>query len=256
MLPVERRARITEYLKENGKVVVEELAEALKVSAMTIRRDLQFLEEEGYVTRTYGGAILKEHLIKEVSYQEKATTNIEAKKSLAEYASTLVEDGYTIILDAGTTNMEIARQIAHLDDLKVITNDVMIAAFLYPFENVTVYCCGGMIQRSTGTMMGSHAKEFFNEIFADIIFMGAGAVDIDFGVTTPSIEKAKLKQMMMRAAEKKVLVSDSSKFGRKSFAKVCEIDSLDLIITDSSMEKELVELFKEKKLNIDIIDQA
>lgn len=253
MLPVERRIEITNYLKEHGRVVVEELAEKLQVSTMTIRRDLQILEEEGFVTRTYGGAVLKEQLIKEVPYKEKATSNIEAKIKIANYAASLVEEGYTIILDSGTTNMEIAKQLVNIKDIKVITNDVMIAAFLYPYENIKVYCCGGVIQRNTGTLMGSYAKDFFQDIFADIIFIGASAVDIEYGITTPNIEKAKLKQTMLKAADKRVLVTDSSKFGRKSFAKVCSIDSLDLIISDSELKGDIIDLLKEKNLCLDLI---
>lgn len=253
MLPVERRTEITNYLKEHGRVVVEELAEKLNVSTMTIRRDLQILEEEGFVTRTYGGAVLKEQLIKEVPYKEKAITNIESKIKIAKYASALVEEGHTIILDSGTTNMEIAKEIADIKNINVITNDVMIAAFLYQYENIKVYCCGGLIQKNTGTIIGSYAKDFFQDIFADIVFMGASAVDVEYGITTPSIEKAKLKQMMLKAGEKKVLVTDSSKFGKKSFAKVCSIDFLDLIITDSDLKGESIHLLREKNLSLDLI---
>lgn len=253
MLPVERRTEITNYLKEHGKVVVEELAEKLNVSTMTIRRDLQILEEEGFVTRTYGGAVLKAQLIKEIPYQEKASINIESKIKIAKYASSLVEAGHTIILDSGTTNMEVAKQIVHIEDLKVITNDVMIAAFLHPYENIKVFCCGGAIQRNTGTILGSYAREFFQDIFADIIFIGASAVDIKYGITTPSIEKAKLKQWMLRAADKKILLTDSSKFGKKSFARVCAIDDLDLIISDVELDNEVIMLLKEKNLSLDLI---
>ncbi|AKL94390.1 transcriptional regulator, DeoR family [Clostridium aceticum] len=255
MLPAERRKIITDHLKEHGKVIVEDLAEVLSVSTMTIRRDLQILEEEDIVTRTYGGAVLKEPLIKEVPYKDKATTNISIKRKLALYASSLVHEGYTVILDAGTTNMEIAKQLVNKKDIKIVTNDVMIAAFLYPYENIEVYCCGGCIQKSTGAVIGSNARDFFKDVLADIIFIGANAVDLKSGITTPTLDKAKLKKQMLQAGEEKVLVCDSSKFGKKSFAKVCSLEELDLIITDTDLELEAVDVLKTKKVAIERIEK-
>ncbi|AOY76285.1 DeoR/GlpR family DNA-binding transcription regulator [Clostridium formicaceticum] len=251
MLPAERRKIITDYLKEHGKVVVEDLAEVLKVSTMTIRRDLQLLEEEDLVTRTHGGAVLKEQLIKEVPYKDKAAINIKIKRKLALFAAGLVQEGYTVILDAGTTNMEIAKHLVNKKDVKVITNDVMIAAFLYPYENIEVYCCGGLIQKTTGAITGSNAKDFFEDVLTDVIFIGANAVDLRSGITTPTLDKAKLKRQMLEAAEEKILVCDSSKFGKKSFAKVCSLEELDLIITDTGIALETLDILKEKNIAVE-----
>jgi len=239
LLPAERREKIIKYVQDAGKIVVADLAKRLSVSPITIRRDLQILDEQGLIIRTHGGAIAKkEALINEVPYREKATTNISAKRRIAAKASELVQEGYTIILDAGTTNMELAKLLIRKNDIRIITNDILIAAYLYRFSNLEVFCCGGMVQSQTGAIIGGGAKDYFSRMYADIVFLGASAFDLEHGVTTPTFEKAELKQQMLVAANKKVLLCDGSKYGKKSFARVCRLQDLDLIITDYSFERE------------------
>ncbi|HLW06971.1 MAG TPA: DeoR/GlpR family DNA-binding transcription regulator [Marinilabiliaceae bacterium] len=251
MLPAERREKILKYVQESGKVVVEELAKCLSVSTMTIRRDLQILDGQGLVIRTHGGAIVNNaSLIDEVSYQEKVVTHIDTKRRIAGKASELVQEGYTIILDAGTTNMELAKLLISKKDVRVITNDILIAAYLYPYSNIEVFCCGGMVQNKTGAIVGGAAKEFFTGIFADIVFLGASAFNLKHGVTTPNYEKAQLKQQMLSAANQKVLMCDSSKYGKESFARVCQLQDLDLIITDFNFEQESLNSLSAKSVTI------
>ena len=240
MLPAERRNGIVEVLKTDGKILVEEIADKLGVSPMTIRRDLQQLEKEEVLTRTHGGAIMGGKLTQEIPYNQKKEENTKAKEKIAEQAITLVKDGFTIILDAGTTNMSIAQKLIKFSNLKVLTNDLLIAFYLSQ-QGIEVYCSGGKIQKSTGACIGSTAQNFFSEVYADIAFIGASAVDIKTGVSTPNLDKSELKKKMFAAGEKKILVADSSKFGKKSFAKVMDLKDLDLIITDSSLSHEIIE---------------
>ncbi|WP_350343993.1 DeoR/GlpR family DNA-binding transcription regulator [Proteinivorax tanatarense] len=249
MLPAERRKEIIEVLKREEKIVVDEVAEKLNVSPMTIRRDLQQLEKEEVLTRTHGGAVLGEKLTQEIPYNEKKQENTEAKGKIADQAAALIEDGYTIILDAGTTNMAIAKRLDKFKNIKVVTNDLLIASYLSQQE-VDVYCSGGEIQKNTGACFGSSALKFFSEVYADITFVGTSAVDVVAGITTPTLDKAELKKKMLSAGEKKVLVADSSKFGKKSFAKVVDLRDLDVVITDSDLPKNLIDTLSSEQESI------
>ncbi len=253
MLQAERRNYIIELLNRDGKVVIEDLARILEVSEMTIRRDLQYLEEHKLVTRTHGGAVLHNLLTEEIPYIKKAEQNIEEKQRIGMYASSLVKEGDIIILDAGTTNMEIAKGIVGIKSLKVITNDLMIGAFLSKYDGIEVYCTGGIIQRDTGACLGNTTIEFLQNINADIAFVGASAIDIQKGITTPTMDKAQWKKEIIKCAERAILVADSLKFGKVSFAKICSLNRLDLIITDTGIDDEIRQEFENLDVEIKLV---
>ncbi|MCT4619149.1 MAG: DeoR/GlpR family DNA-binding transcription regulator [Marinisporobacter sp.] len=253
MLQAERRNYIIQYLKEHGKVVIEDLAKTLDISPMTIRRDLKYLEENNFITRTHGGAVLHDMLIEEVPYQQKTSEHMEEKQRIAEYASSLVKEGYSIILDAGTTNMEIAKRIKDIKNLKVITTDLMIALFLSKFQGIQVFCTGGSIQSATGACLGSDAKEFIEKICANIAFIGTSSVDINKGLTTPGLEKAKIKKQIIDSADKSILVADHWKFGKKSFAKICSLDQLDEIITDKGIHPHTLKQINDLGVSVKLV---
>lgn len=250
MLQAERRNFIVQYLNRNGKLIVEDIAKELNTSPMTIRRDLKYLEDNNLITRTHGGAVSHNVLSDEIPYNQKTKEYVEEKKRIAEFSVSLIEEGFTVILDAGTTNMEIARLLTDFKKLKVITTDLMIAAFLSQYKGIEVYCTGGLIQGITGACSGFQAKEFLQNIYADIAFIGARSIDVDFGITTPTIEKVEVKKQMMKSADKIVVVADHTKFGEKSFAKICSLDELDYIVTDSEINKDLLEKIVSKGIQI------
>lgn len=253
MLQAERRNYIIELLNRDGKVVIEDLARMLEVSEMTIRRDLQYLEEHKLITRTHGGAVLHNLLTEEIPYIKKAEQNIEEKQRIGMYASSLVKEGDIIILDAGTTNMEIAKGIIGIKNLKVITNDLMIGAFLSKYDGIEVYCTGGIIQRDTGACLGNTTIEFLQNINADIAFVGASAIDIQKGITTPTMDKAQWKKEIIKCAERAILVADSLKFGKVSFAKICPLNKLDIIITDTGIDDEIRQEFENLDAEIKLV---
>lgn len=253
MLQAERRNYIIQYLKENGKVVVEDLAKDLDISPMTIRRDLKFLEENNFITRTHGGAVLHDMLTEEVPYHEKSAEHMDEKQRIAEYASSLIKEGHTIILDAGTTNMEIAKRIKDKKNLKVITTDLMIAVFLSKFNSIQVYCTGGYIQSDTGSCVSLEAKEFLQKICADIAFIGTSSADVNKGLTTPNLEKATIKRQMIECAEEAILVCDHFKFGKKGFAKICLLEELDQIITDAGMDEHTLEKINDLGVLVNLV---
>lgn len=253
MLPAERRNHILNVLQTKGKIEIEVLAAALDVSPMTIRRDLTLLEEQGRAHRTHGGAVLYDGLLRETPYDTKEISNIEEKHRIGGAASQLVKDGSVIILDAGTTTLEVARSIKHIKNLTVITNDLKIALELSEGTDTQVYCMGGRVQNSLGTIYGEHAQDFLSNIRVDTCFIATSAIDIDWGLSSPTIEKANLKRLMAKAADQVVLVADHSKFYKKSFARVANVDEIDILITDHVLESNFQNILNEKGIETKIV---
>lgn len=240
IFPVERREIILNYLQDNGSITVEEIAERLDVTPATIRRDLNYLEENNQITRTFGGAVVKSGLVEEVEMLKKQATYQQEKRRIAEAVMEFIEQGQTIILDAGTTNMEIAKVLVKTElNLNIVTNDVLIAVYLMDKETITVHCTGGTVQSKVGACLGDSAMQFLKNINGDIAFVGASAVDAARGISSPSIDKAALKRQFIEASKKKILVTDHSKFGKSSFAKVCNLDEFHLIVTDTGLNDEI-----------------
>lgn len=253
MLPAERRNHILNELQTKGKIEIEILAAELNVSPMTVRRDLVLLEEQGLAHRTHGGAVLYDGLLRETPYDTKEISNMEEKRRIGRAASQLVKDGSVVILDAGTTTLEVARSIKHIKNLTVITNDLKIALELSDGTETKVYCMGGQVQNGLGTIYGEHAQEFLSNIRADTCFIATSSFDINWGLSSPTIEKANLKRLMMKAADQVVLVTDHSKFNKKSFARIANVDELDIIITDQVLEDSFQNILMEKGVQTRIV---
>ncbi|MDK2824576.1 MAG: hypothetical protein PWP71_2494 [Clostridia bacterium] len=245
MLPEERRIKIINVLKENGKVEVEELSQKLKVSPMTIRRDLAYLEEKGIVLRTHGGAVYSNILNYEIPYINKEVINKAEKERIGKKAAEFVKEGQSIILDAGTTCLEVAKNLKYTKDITVITNDIKIAIELYTNSNIKVFCTGGLVQSNVGALIGNYAEEFIQSINVDYAFIGVSSIDEEYMVSTPTVEKSFLKKKMIQSANKSVLLADHSKFNKRSLAKICSISEVDILITDSLLDEKIVKDIKE-----------
>lgn len=239
MKPNERRKWIEKKLIEDKRVKIDTLVSELNISSMTVRRDLDQLEKEGKAIRTHGGATLANPLIVETPFTSKKSKRIEQKKYIAKNAVKFVKDHQTILLDSGTTTLEIARLLRGRKNLTVVTNDIYIAAELID-SPLKVILAGGALQRKVGALSGPQANYFFENIYVDILFLGTPAIDVKFGVTSPSLDKSLTKRLMIKSAEKTWLVADSSKIGKKSFSKVCDLDALNGFITDAQITKEAV----------------
>lgn len=253
MFQVERRNLIIKELEKQGRIKVDELAQKFDVTPVTIRRDLQYLENKNVVTRTFGGAVLKSNLNTEISYKEKSVNYKSQKKRIADYAVSLVKDGDIVLIDSGTTNMEIAKRLKEKQDLTIVTSDVLIVGYLINSTKFKILCTGGYVQNDVGACIGSRASEFLRNINVDIGFMGASSIDVKKGVSTPTFEKADVKKQMIKSSKKIVLVADSSKFGQTSFAKICSVDEFDIIITDCDIDRKILKKLKKVQRNIKLV---
>lgn len=245
MLPLERRTWLESEVKANQRIEIEEISKKLKVSAMTIRRDLIELENEGKIIRTHGGAIAPAMLTGEVPYSSKKVINNQQKKQIAMKALTLIGENSIIILDSGTTTMELAKLLKSRSDLTIVTNDIKIANELID-SSPKVIVTGGELQQGIGALYGSTTQNMLNTIHADIFFLGTHAIDLSYGLTAPTFEKALIKQLMKSAAERTWLLADSSKFNKRAFVNVCEITDIEGVLTDEGLDEDVRREYESK----------
>lgn len=239
MLPEERRIKIVNELEKEGKVEVENLAKKLNVSPMTIRRDLEYLEKNGVVLRTHGGAVYNSILNYEVPYKNKEVINKNEKERIGRKSAEFIKEGQSIILDAGTTCLEVAKNIKFMKNITVITNDIKIIFELYNNPNINLFCMGGLVQKNVGAIIGNYTEEFLKSINADYAFIGVSSIDEEYFMSTPTIEKAFLKKEMVRRSNKSVVLADHSKFNKRSLARICNISEVDILISDVSLNKKI-----------------
>ena len=236
----ERKMKILEFIEEHRKATVIELCQQFKVSSATIRNDLRDLETAGLLIRTHGGAMVKTKTGLEPDMSLRKVQNLEEKRRIAEAALRLVEDGDTIILDTGTTTYELARLLGEKRDLTVVTNDLPIALLLEEFESVRVVLVGGMVRKKFHCTVASSfsGMNALSDLTVDKAFMAANGFSLEKGASTPDINHSETKKLMISIAAQVILLFDSSKMGRNSFAIFAPLDKIDAIVTDSLHEDE------------------
>lgn len=248
MLAAERQSKIIEITERQGSVQVEELASELNVSAMTIRRDLVKLQDEGKLERCHGGAVAKQ----EVNYAQKQTSHKKEKEEIAKICASFVSEGDIIFLDAGTTTYEIAKRIKGFKKTLIVTNDLEIARLLEGGE-AELFVCGGRVQKSTGSMFGRYAAEMLADFKFDLGFFGAASINAAFEVTTPTIEKMWVKRETAKQCERAYLAVDRSKFGKQAMIRVNCLGDYTGVVTDQEFTKKDRELLD--KMGAVIIDE-
>lgn len=238
MLNVERRNKILELIEQHGKVRVGDLSRRFKTSEVTIRNDLKDLQGRGLVRRAHGGAVKVERVSVDPSLKVKAERHAEEKRRIGAAAAALVRDGDSIILDSGSTTQQVAAHLKGRKDLKVITNGLNVAQELLGAKNVQLIILGGVIRQNSYSVVGHFAEQMLTQLSADKLFLGADALDLDFGLSTPNLEESQVNRMMTQIARERILVADSSKFGRRSLSRIAALSEIDKIITDNDLDEE------------------
>lgn len=229
----ERRIQIVERVRVRRKVTVAELARAFRVSSATVRADLRALHRAGLLIRTHGGAIAQTATGSELTSEQKKVQRLAEKQSIARAALELVTDGDTILLDTGTTTLELARILDIRRDLTVVTNDIEIARVLEPKDGVRVMLTGGALRKGFHCAVGVHARQMLAGLNVDKAFMGTNGFSFEKGASTPDVTQAETKSAMIAAATETVLLCDSSKIGHVSFARFAAAEDIDILVTDS-----------------------
>jgi DeoR family fructose operon transcriptional repressor len=219
MFPEERKQRILAALHQKPAVRVSDLGRALRVSAASIRRDLADLERSGLLKRAHGGAVSARMAALEPSLAEKEDQYQAEKAAIARLAATLVRQGDTIFLDAGSTTRQIARELRHRRGITIVTNALNIAWELASSE-IELVVTGGQVRRGILSHVGPLADHAIAAVHVDKLFLGANGVDLEKGVTTPNLLEAQTKRAMVEHASEVILVADHSKFGRVAFGRI------------------------------------
>jgi DeoR family transcriptional regulator, aga operon transcriptional repressor len=237
-LTLERRARILELLKHQRHVRVDELTKIFHVSEVTIRNDLIKLEEKNLLIRTRGGGIQSQRVQFDYEFDKELSLYFNEKKAIGKRAAQLVNEKDTIILDSGTTTLELARNLTHFKDLTVITNGIPIACELAQYPNLKVVMLGGSFRQNSLSLVGPIAEENMKNLFCDKVFIGVNGIDGKHGMFTTYIEDAALNRMMISVSKEVIVVTDSSKFLKRGFSIIGPISLIDTLITDANIPKE------------------
>ena len=233
---VGRRNQILQKLDKDGEVFVDALSKEFKVSEVTIRNDLDQLEQKRLLIRARGGAMkLIGRVGVDYEISEKDKIHFEEKKKIGKLAASLISDSEIILVDSGTTTAEMVKHIDHINDLTVITNALNIAVLLMNKPNINLIIPGGFMRKNSQSLVGPMAEKSLKQFNVDKAFLGVDGIDTKHGLYTPNIEEAHINEKMIEISNEVILLTDSSKFGKKSFAFICEIGKIDKMVTDTNI---------------------
>ena len=238
LLAVERQQRIREILEAEGVVRSTELAQLLNVSVVTIRSDLRELEQQHVCETIHGGAIAPKKIIDQenILLHKRAELNADEKRRIGAYAASLVEDGMTIIVDAGSTAVQMIDQLPpDLRFVRIITPALNVAALAAPYPHIELVMTGGVLRGLTHSLIGSSVVRGIQQFHADIVFLGSAGWNVENGLTTGQMSEYEVKRVMLDQADRKILVSDSSKFGKRAPIHIADLTEIDLLITDTKL---------------------
>ena len=232
---VDRRVYIIDKLNSSGQVDVSTLSKELEVSEVTIRNDLEKLEEKNILIRARGGAIKLDRVSTDFSISDKHKQHSEEKKRIGRAAAQFILDGETIILDSGTTTMEIVRNLPKTISLTVISNALNIANQLSEHPDVNLIIPGGLLRKKSLSLVGSAAEESFRNFYCDKLFLAVDGIDTTYGLSTPNLEEAQINRVMIAISKQVIVVTDSSKFHKRCLAFISPLNNIDMVITDSGI---------------------
>lgn len=248
----DRHETIMLYLKSHNIATVEQLVKITNSSPATIRRDLIKLDEEGAIIRTHGGVALNQFIPFQPTTDEKQSRQIAEKERIADYAVSLITAGSSVVLDAGTTTLCIAKKITHIP-LRIITTDLRIALLLSEYKQIEVTMVGGRIDNSSQSCIGNQSISFFQNINPDFAFVSCNSWDLEKGITAPTEEKAALKKALLQNATKRILVADSSKYAKFSLFCAAKLETLTHIITDNALPTDIANALRQKNIETQIV---
>ncbi len=247
-----RRAMILNILESNNEVSVTDLSKALNTSEVTIRKDLTILQNRNLLVRTRGGAIRRpvENLNEDTNIGQKRMFNFREKERIGELATTLISDGDNIMLDSGTTTLEIARNLDRFTNLTIITNAMNIAVELMRYKRFNVIILGGHVRINSHSTVGPLAMNTLSHFTNYKLFLGVDSFSFEAGISTPSLEEAMLNQAMIAQASETIAVFDSSKFNKRSFCHIANVEQIQAIVTDKDLPQGTATRLKEKNVKL------
>jgi len=248
-LALERWEHLRALLRQQPVMRVEDFCRQLKVSPATVRRDLDALTERGEIRRVHGGAVLVERRISEPVFETKAAIALKEKQRIARAALEFIKPGDTIYLDGGSTLLELARLLTDHANLTVVTNSLR-AALELAGRGPRLILVGGELRRLSQTVVGTLTRLVLQELHLDKAFMGAIGLTIQEGLTTTEPSEAFTKELVMKQAQQVIVLADSSKAGKVTFVRAGNLDDVDVLITDTKLERDLARQLTEKRIKL------
>lgn len=253
MNQTERHQHILSRLKKEGSVNVIDLCNELEVSSVTIRKDLKLLEDRNLLFRTHGGGTLANPYTTDRPVTEKAMIHSGEKFGIGQAAATLIEPNDCILIASGTTVLSLAKNIQPKGQLTVVTAALNVAMELEQHPNIEVIQLPGIIRKTSSSVTGNYAEEMLDHFSFSKLFLGVDGIDVDFGLTTTNMMEAQLNKKMIKASQKTIVVADSSKFGKRGFGRICGLEDIEQIITDSNISDHMAETLRGLGIAITIV---
>jgi DeoR/GlpR family transcriptional regulator of sugar metabolism len=249
MLPIARKSKIKEIITEKKSVTVSELSKSFKVTEETIRKDLQTLEEEGFLTRTYGGAYVSDGVENDVDVTLREHIHIEGKQKIASQCLNYINNGDSIFLDASTTSLYIAESLKS-KRLTVTTNSIKIIEHLGNNPNIKLIIIGGRIEQPSMSALGRNAESNMNNYFFDAAFISCRALSMQHGITDSNELQAEIRKIAIEHSNKAFLVADYTKFDRTAFTKICDYKAIDTLIVDRALTDDWKSFLRSYDVNL------
>ncbi|HTS64265.1 MAG TPA: DeoR/GlpR family DNA-binding transcription regulator [Candidatus Acidoferrales bacterium] len=255
LLAAERRRKILFLLESEGRVTVNDLVRRFDVSPVTLRGDLDALAEDGVLVRSHGGAVRRLDPVQDYSVAFKETIHHAEKMRIGQAAAGLLTSNQTIILDSGTTTLQVARHIKQqkVKGLTGITNALNIANELADAPNLSLIMIGGLLRQVSNSFVGPQAERMLAALHADHLFLGVDGFDLEIGPTTPDILEAQLNRLMIAVSAEVTIVADSSKIGKRSLSTIGDVSSIHRLVTDNRITQEMERAVRATGLDLIIV---
>jgi len=255
----ERQDHIARFVEEHGRARVADLAARFAVSGVTIRKDLLVLESAQRLVRAHGGAIAIDRSRPELSFDIRERLQADEKVSIGAAGAELVQDGESIVMDASTTALSVARHLKARpgwSQLTIITNGLRIASELAGHPGITVLMLGGRVRWEALSVVGQLGDGLFDRINVQKAFLGAAGFTVESGLADATDEEAQIKRSMVSAAREVIAIVDHTKWGRAAFATFCSTDQIGLVLTDIAAPTDMVEELRRRTIDVRLVDDA
>lgn len=249
----ERHQLILQRLQKEGHVAVLDLCKDLDVSSVTIRKDLKLLEDKNLLFRTHGGATLNNPYTADKPVNEKEKLQSAEKLRIAQAAAATIEPADSIIIASGTSVLALAKAIQPRESLTVITSALNVALELIKHPQIEVVQLGGSVRQSSSSITGPYAQNVLADFYCSKVFLGVDGIDTEVGLTTTSVTEAHLNRQMIAASQKVIVLSDSTKFGRRGIGRICGIEDVNQVITDKGIPDHYVNHLESMGIEVTIV---
>lgn len=250
MLGIERRQKIMDILQKNKKVYVAKLAQEFGITEETVRRDLEKLENQNLLQRSYGGAVLMEKTNEDLSFDQRSITHVAEKRKITEKAHQLIEKGDTIFMDSSSTALMLRPYLENKENITIITNSIRLLYDAALNTNLHIISTGGKLKENSFALIGPTALDTIDKFTVDVAIISCKALNKEHGFMESTEEEAMIKKNMLKHARKIILLADHHKFDKIAFTRIGYLEEIDTLITDQRPNQEWCNLLQEKNIQL------